>query len=407
MPTYLYEVRDPKGKVLQGQAEAPTRLELVRELETLEYVVLGVREKLPLLKRLKRKFSGVATVSVTELALFTRQLSLLISAGVPILKSLGCLLNQAWSPRLRAAIASVMDGVRDGKGFSNSLARNPRAFGPVYVSLVRAGEVSGSLDEILKRLSDFLERDMRLYQRLRSSLAYPALVFISSVAMTAFMVLHVFPAFVSFFEGLSLRLPFLTRIVLKTSQLFTDPWVLLALLLVVPYLSAQAWFYFTSTRGGRRQWAWLILHTPVLSRVHRDVMLARFCRTLGILIECGVPQLHSLEVAGSVVGNEIVYDELQALGVRVRDGHGSLARELINTKFFPPECAHMLRVGEESGKMPRILHRLADFYETELDLSLQTALALIEPLMLTIMGGIVGFILLAVFMPIYSLLEAL
>lgn len=407
MPKFLYEVRDPKGQVILGEGDAPTRLELVRELETLEYVILGIREKPGLLASWKRALANLGNVGLVELALFTRQFSLLMNAGIPILKALSCLLNQKWSPRLDAALRDVLEGVRTGKGLSNSLARNPRAFGVVYVSLVKAGEVSGGLDEILKRLSDFLERDMRLYHKLRASLTYPALVFIASFAMVGFMVLHVFPAFISFFHGLSLELPLLTRFVLGVTQILSQPLVLVGLALAIPYLLAQLWVYFTTTTGGRRRWSWLVLHIPVISRVQKEVILARFCRTLGILVECGIPQLQALEVAGSVTGNALVQQEVEAACVRLRDGNGSMSQELLHTSFFPPICGQMLRVAEEAGKVPKILFKLADAYEADLELSIQTALALLEPIMLTIMGGLVGFILLAVFLPIYSLLDAL
>ncbi len=407
MPKFLYEVRDPKGKVIMGEGTAPSRAELVQELERMECVVLGVREKPPLVTRFKRSLETFSTVGVTELAVFTRQLSLLMTAGIPILKALSCLLNQRWSPRLRGALLDVLEGVRSGKGLSNSLARNPRAFGVVYVSLVRAGEVSGGLDEILKRLSDFLERDMRMHQKLKASLTYPALVFIASFAMVGFMVLHVFPAFIGFFHGLSLELPLLTRLVLGVTQVLSRPLVLVALALLLPYLTLQLYVYFSTTPGGRRRWSWFILHLPVIAQVQQHVVLARFCRTLGILLDCGLPQLHALEVAGGVVGNSLIQQEVSEAAARLRDGNLSMSHELLQTSFFPPVCAHMLRVAEEAGKVPRILFKLADYYEAELDISIQTALALLEPLMLTIMGGIVGFILLAVFLPIYSLLDAL
>lgn len=407
MPKYVFEARDLKGNVIQGEGTAASRAELTRELETRQLTVLGLREKPALRKRLHRALQAFSQVGTVELAIFTRQLSLLMSAGIPILRALATLLNQSWSRHLRVALTDVLNGVRDGHGLSASLARNPRAFGVVFVSMVRAGEVSGGLDETLKRLADFLERDMRLYQKLKASLTYPALVFIASFAMVAFMVLHVFPAFIGFFNGLNLELPLLTRVVLEVTRTLANPLVIVALVLLGPYLMVRLYRYFSATPSGLRKWSWVLLHLPVISKVQRDVILARFCRTLGILIECGIPQLHALEVAGSVVGNALVQQEVREAAARLRDGGAAMSYELLQTSFFPPVCGHMLRVAEEAGRTPIILFKLADFYESELDISIQTALALLEPIMLTIMGGLVGFILLAVFMPIYSLLDAI
>lgn len=408
MPKFLYEVRDPEGQVILGEGIAPTRADVIRELEKHEgYTILAVRLKPSYHTRLRRELEKLTQPGLVELAIFTRQLALMMHAGIPILKALLCLQEQRWGKRLAGPLVQVTEGVRTGKGLSNSMAKYPRAFGVVYVSLVRAGEVSGALDEILKRLADFLERDTRIYQKLKASLTYPILVFMASVAMVAFMVLHVFPAFMRFFSGLALQLPLLTRALLAVTELFSRPYVLAALLLLGPYLLSQLYLYFTTTVGGRRKWAWIILQTPVISKVQKDVILARFCRTLGIMIECGIPTLHALEVAGSVVGNALVQQEIQQVSARLRDGSASLSRELMQTSFFPSVSAHMLRVAEEAGRVPNILFKLADFYEAEMELSIQTALALLEPIMLTFMGALVGFILLAVFLPIYSLLDNL
>lgn len=407
MPAYFYEVRDSDGEVILGEADAPSRAELVLELESLRYQILGIREKPRATPGYQLILDRFRRVSTAELALFTRQLSLLMSAGVPILKCFAVLLKQKWGGTLTLAIGNVAEGIRTGKSLSESMSKNPRAFSPVYVNLVKAGEISGGLDEVLKKLSDFLERDMKLYGRLQASLTYPVMIFLVSVSLTLFLMLYIFPAFIEFFEGLDLELPALSQILLTTTRLFTDPWVMFGLVVLLPYVAYQLLLYFATSTSGRRQLAWIILHSPVISTVHKNVMMARFCRTLGILLECAVPVMTSLEVVGSVVGNGLVQEEIRAVAQRVRDGNTSLSQELHNAEFFPPMCGHMLRAAEEAGKMPKILIRMADFYDNEVELSLLQLLALLEPLMLTVMGTVVGFILLAVFLPIYSLLDAL
>ncbi|MEW6279974.1 MAG: type II secretion system F family protein [Candidatus Eremiobacterota bacterium] len=407
MPAYYYEVKDAAGEVILGEADAPNRAELVRELESLQYVILGIREKPTAAARFRLILDRFGRVGVQELALFTRQFSLLMSAGVPLLKALNSLAQHGWSGRMLLAILGVAEGVRTGRTLSGSMERHPHAFAPVYVALIRAGEVSGGLEEIMRRLSDFLERDLKLHRRLQSSLTYPVFIFAISVLVTVFLVLFIFPAFIGFFEGLDLELPALSRFLLAATRLATDPWVVFSAMILIPFLAYQAFAYFATTDPGRRHWAWLVLRTPVVGTVHRNVVLARFCRTLGILLECGVPIMTALEVVGTVVGNGLVQEDLRGVGRRLRDGNTSLAEELLAARFIPDACGHMLTAAEQAGKVPRILGRLADHYDSEVELSLLEMLALLEPIMLAVMGAVVGFILLAVFMPIYSLLDAL
>lgn len=412
LPEFYYEVRDSQGRLVRGNLDAITRERAVRQLQELEQIVIAVQEVRPRwnpLGEMRRALHrwGYERVALRDVAIFTRQLSLLLAAGVPILRALESLRDQVWgSTYLTVVCSELAQAVSEGNRLSVAMSQHPRVFNGTYVSLVRAGESSGTLMEILSRLSSYLERSYRLSQKLRAALVYPALVFTLSLTMVFLMCSLVLPMFLQFFDGLAIRLPPATRSLIAVAAGLGNPWVMGAFALCLPLILYQI-HLLCQISSIRQRLEIFLFEFPVLGMLFVQLVSARFCRTACILLECGMGQMQTLDLLGDVVGSTVVSDEVEEMRANIRDGKGSFASELLNTSFFPSICGHMVGAAEESGTMPKIFSRLADFFDESVDEGIVRVLALIEPLMLGAMGVLVGLILVAVFQPIYALLENL
>ncbi|MBT9583303.1 type II secretion system F family protein [bacterium] len=412
MAQFHYEVRDSNGKLIKGQLETVNRERAVRQLQDLQYTVVVVAEMRPPwspvadFRRAIHRL-GYERVGLRDVALFTRQLALLMAAGVPIVKALEGLRDQVWaSPYLNVVCEDLLKWVHEGNRLSVALLQHPRIFSETYVSLVRAGEASGTVVEILDRLSSYMERNYRLTQKLQSALVYPALVFTLSLVLVFLMCSYILPMFLSFFEGMALRMPAATRGLIAVAASLGNPWVVSAFALCIPLVLYQI-HLMSKISTIRIRIENSVLGFPVFGKLFVQVVSARFCRTASILLDCGLGQMQSLDLLGDVVGSTVVSAEVEEMRANIRDGHGTFSSELLHTTFFPPICGHMLCAAEESGTMPQIFARLADFFDESVEDGITRVLALIEPLMLGVMGCIVGVILLSVFQPIYALLENL
>lgn len=407
MPTFFYRALDPQGEHVEGEAEGPSLRDVAHELKVIGYQVESLWERAPRLALRTAFLSLFRSVSALELALFTRQLAILLVNGVNLIEGLNGIKKQDVSPMLRSAVDEVIQGLEQGTGLSGALKARPDVFSAVYVSLVRSGEVTGQLDVVLNRLAYFLERDLNLVRRIKSAMMYPILIFVVSTAIVVFMVTFVFPQFMSFFAGLNLKLPLASRVLVTVTRTFQDPLFLATVLVGLPLLVHQLHRHFVRTDLGNRQLAAAMLALPLVGRIQSQVILARFCRTLAALLDSGVPQMVCMDVVADAVGNRSVTDQIDRAAQRVRDEGVTLSRALSQEKFFPRMCTQLLRVGEEVGHIAPLLNRLADSYEADLELSVGKFVALLEPLMMLVMGGLVGYVLLAIFLPIYSLLDAL
>ncbi len=322
------------------------------ELRKLGYEILGVWQKPPYLPGISiwRFFHRV---SVDELAIFTRQLSMFFSAGLGLLAGLESISKQGFSRQTAESAAELSQGLRDGRGLAASMAMRPAVFSPVYVRMVHAGESSGALDKILARLAEFLERDLLLQKRLRSSLAYPALIFVFSIAVVGFLLLFVFPMFVGFFNGLNVELPAITRSLLAITGFFRHPLVLATLFVGVPFLGYQVYQRVGRSDEAVHVLAQARLKIPLVGPLLRSVLLARFGRTLAILLEAGIPQLTALQTAGRAIGNKALEKAVERASLRVRDDGASLGAALGLEPLFPRDMVSMMAVGEEVGRLPQ------------------------------------------------------
>ncbi len=405
MPRFSYIVIDPSGKMRRGQADGPGHLDVVMELKKVGYEVQSVWQQPPVMGSLGiwRMFQRVP---LEELTLFTRQLSMFFGAGLGLLKGLDCLKQQGFSKKTSQAADDLSKSLRDGRGLSQSMALRPDVFSPVFTKLVYAGETSGALDDILKRLADYLERDLLLQKRLRSALAYPALIFAFSMSLVAFLVFFVFPMFVSFFDGLNLQLPLPTKSLIAVTSLLRDPVFLASTLFVGWGVTFVVYRELGRSDRGARFFDRMLLNIPLVGELQRSVLLARFSRTLAILLEAAVPQFLALEIVSGALGNREMEAALKRATEALKNGE-SLSEAMARESIFPALLTSMVAVGEEVGSLSRVLNLVADSFELDIDTSVSRLTVVLEPVMLGIMGIVVGYVLLAVFLPVYGLLEGL
>ena len=411
LATFFFEALDKQGSRRTGEIQAVGLPQATKWLQGQGYVILEVRAKRQPWHRLLwtkvALFLGWSQVGLRDLALFTRQLALLTESGIHILKSMECLGNQTWeSPLLGPIARDLGDQIREGAPLSQALSAHPAVFSPIYVSLVLASERSGSFSVMLLRLADYLERDYRFRARLSAALAYPALIFVTSLGLVMFLMIYVFPKFMSFFQGMDIHMPPATQALYILTRLLSEPWVVVLGFVLVPPLCYQLRRYL---RSGHGQYVrdLIVLAIPVVSSLHRHAVSARFCSGASLLMHCGLSQMQSLELLRGMVGSPVMERALIEMAINIRDHGSSFSKELFRIKYMPPYCAHLVAVGEESGKIPEILGRLATNLEDEVDLLAVQALNLLEPIILGIMGMAVAFVLWSVFVPIYMLVEVL
>lgn len=401
MPVFTYKALDYKGRVVEGEVTAPDVETVVSDLRKVRYTVTNVTQKKEFSFHISRVF-GLTRVSLYAVAVFTRQLATLLDAGIPMLRAVQGLSEQELDYRLTAAVTTVHKDLKEGLPLSRALARQPHVFSPIYVSMVRAGEMSGAMDEMLERLAALLEREFKLRKKVQAATSYPIMIFAIAVIITGLLVSYIFPTFIALFRGLSVDLPPATRALITISETLHNPMIVVPVVvgLVLGTFILNRYF---KTPIGRRQWSWLALEFPFIGELNRKVALTRMCRTLGTMIDSGIPVTHSLQVVAFSVGNAIVSDVLEEVQASMKSG-SHLSARLMEYPVFPPMVVQMIKVGEESGNMTIMLNKLAIFYDQEVEYTLEAFTALIEPIMISVMGAVVLFVLIAVFQPVYMLM---
>ena len=409
MPSFKYSARDQGGRTVTGIVSGKTQADAVADLRRRNLIVLDVRQSAGGAAKGKGKGGMLGALirrpSATkeQLVIFTRQLSTMISAGVPLLESLEVLQEQADTPGFRFVLDGVIESVRSGTDLSTALERFGRVFPKVYVSMVRAGEVSGQLDDILVRLAEYLEASAKLKRDIRAAMTYPVISLVLVLGIATFLMIGIVPKFKEIFDTLEIELPSLTLGVLAVSYALKNH--ILAVMAGLAGLIAL-FFIWKRTDWGERQWDWIALHVPVFGPLFQKVALSRFARTFATLIKSGVPILGALEIVSDTAGNRIISDTVDGAKENVRQGH-TLAEPLMESKVFPPMVTRMVQIGEKSGSLEQLLEKISDFYDDQVSAAVKTLTSMIEPIMIGIMGFMVGGIVLAVFLPIFELQKQL
>ena len=407
MATFAFRAVDVAGVPSRGQVEAGSKAQVTEQLRQRGLIVLDISEAREAFK-LESIFQRFKSVNMRNLAVFSRQFSTLIASGMPMLRSLSTLEEQTEDEMLKPAIASLRADVESGSSLHAAMERQPGVFDPLYRSMVRAGEGAGRLESALDRVAAQLEKLDALRRQVRSALMYPAVVFAIALIVMIVIVSFVVPVFVGIFEEIaaesteSAELPVMTQITVAISDFITTKWYLL-----IPIVAVLTYLFFRWKRSerGRVQWDRFTLKIPAkIGDVVQKVALARWSRTFSGTISSGVPILQAIEISGQTAGNAVIKEAMDDVYASVKRG-GSIAAPLAANSVFPPMVSHMVSVGEESGQLQLMLDKVADFYDAEVDAKVKALTSLIEPLMICIVGIMVGFIVISMYLPIFSLYD--
>ena len=411
MPMYAYKGIAPSGKTVNGvrDAESPKilRQNLRKDGVLVTSFELSKGGKAARAENAKKAglsrdvdFGGfLGGVKKAEVAAFTRQLATLIKSGIPLAESLGALVEQVTNQRFKAQLSEVRTAVNEGSSFADSLAKYPRLFDELFVSMVRAGELAGNLDDVLSRLADFLEASQKLKSKVTGAMIYPAVMVFIGTIIIAVLMIKVIPEITKTFTQQGKTLPWNTRILISVSGFIGSYWLWI---LIGGIAGGVAFVKWKASHGGKQVWHRFVLKLPVLGQLVRTINVARFSRTLGTMLNAGVPMLRALDAAKQTMGNVILQAAVEEAKRAVTEGE-SLAGTLKKSGQFPPTMIHMIAVGERAGQLEQMLERVSLTYEAEIDMKLSRFIALLEPLMLLGMGVAVAFIVISILQPIMDL----
>lgn len=396
MPTYAYKVKKSPAEVLTGTMEADTERMVSLRLKRMGYHPLFISEERG---RQELSLETLRRIRSQDVAIFTRQLSNLINAGMPLLKALSTLIDQTENPKLIKIIEDIGNHIQDGATLSESLSRHSQVFPPLYSSMVQAGEAGGMLDEVLERLANYQEKDQELRGKVRAAMTYPLLLTIVGIATIFVLVTFVIPKFVAMFHDLGQVLPLPTRILIRISSFMSNYWWLASIIVVLVILLINR---YAKTNYGGLAVDKLKLRLPLLGNIIRKLEISKFSRTLGTLLENGVPILSALQIVARTMRNREIAEEVKTAHKEVTEG-SKLETPLRKSPHFSAMVVNMIAIGEESGNLEEMLSRVARTYDQEVDRAVKAMTALLEPLMIIVLGGIVGFIVLSILLPIFQI----
>jgi type IV pilus assembly protein PilC len=399
MPSFVW-----KGKSLrtnqpqEGQVLADTRDAAIATLRRQQIQVTTIREKgreIPVMRRLPQR------IGAKRVAIFTRQFSVMLDAGLPLVQCLEILGDQEENRAFQTIIQTVRSDVESGASLADSMRKHPKAFDNLYTNMVAAGEAGGILDVILQRLSTYIEKAVKLKSQVKSAMIYPVAIIVIAAFVVFIILWKVIPVFAQLFAGLGGEMPLLTRVVIESSNFVGRYFPFILILLVVGGVALSR---YHKTYRGRRVIDGALLRFPVIGMLLRKIAVSRFCRTLSTLTASGVPILDGLEITAKTAGNAIVEDAVMAVRKSVEEGK-TISEPLAETKVFPPMVVQMINVGEQTGALDQMLSKIADFYEDEVDTAVAGLMKLLEPVMIAILGAVIGTIVAAMYLPLYSVLS--
>ena len=400
MSTFAYKALDPTGNTVQGEIEAEDKVAVASQLRARGLIVVDIDEQNAgggdIFERFKK-------VKADELTIMTRQFSTMVSSGMSMLRALYVLEDQQENPKLKEAISQVRKDVEAGLGLSDALARHPDIFNELYVAMVQAGETGGILEETLHRVADQLEKDASLRRQIKSAMVYPIVIFsfagVVVIALVAFLV----PVFEGVFKDFGGKLPAITQVTVTFSHLITrQPYIPIAIIVGTTW----AFRRWKKSKRGHEQWDRIKLRFPFkIGDIVQKVALARFSRTYSALIAAGVPMLEAIEITGRTSGNVVVENAMNAVHESVRNGGTIAAPMRTEPDAFPGMVVQMVAVGEETGALDSMLSKIADFYEDEVEASVKALTSILEPIMIILVGGIVGFVVVAMYLPLFKVYD--
>lgn len=401
MPTFSYQAKDEKGGLIQGTMEAEGQTAVASRLQAMGYFPLRIRDE----KKARHAAAGFfqnlgrQRVKTADLTTFNRQMSDLVGAGVPLVKALNILVTQTPNETLRDIVNQISSDVQGGDTLAQAMAKHPRAFSKLFVAMVRAGETGGMLEGVLQRLADFAEAEQELKGRVQSILIYPAIMIVVGATAVTILMTVVMPKIVRIYQDMNQALPGLTQTLIAISNVFAQFWWAIGGGVIALVLAT---WRFYQTEDGKTLFDKWALQMPVLGSVIQRREIARFARTFGSLLRNGVSILPALEIVTEVMANNVVRREVGQIPHHISQGEG-VANPLRQSKVFPPVVVNMIAIGEETGRMADVLLRVARSYEVEVDRAIRNLVSLIQPMIILILGLVVGFIVIAMLLPIFSL----
>lgn len=411
MPLYAYKGIAPSGKTVAGarDAESPKALRHILRKDGVHITSFELTKGGKAAAAQNAKKGGLSRevdlggllggVRKSEIAAFTRQLATLLRSGIPLAESLGALVDQVPNQRFKAQLTEVRTAVNEGTSFGDALAKHPRVFDELFVSMIRAGELAGNLDVVLGRLADFLEASQKLKSKVQGAMIYPAIMVVIGTLIIAVLMVKVIPEITKTFAQQGKTLPINTRFLIGVSGFLGRHWLLIFISVIASLVIFTKW---KSTPGGKQIWHRFVLRLPALGPLVRVINVSRFARTLGTMLQAGVPMLRSLDAAKATMTNVLLQQAVEDAKKAVTEGE-SLAGTLKRSGQFPPTMIHMTAVGEKAGQLEQMLERVAAAYESEIETKLARFIALLEPLMLLGMGVVVAFIVISIIQPIMDL----
>jgi type IV pilus assembly protein PilC len=399
--TFAYKVRDRGGRLVSGTLEADSQAAVSTKLRQMGFAPILIEEHKTSMAKMEIKLPWGGKVKQKDLAVFSRQFATMINSGLSLLRSLNILSEQTENPNFARVIAEVRSDVEKGMSLSQAVAKHPKVFKRLYVAMIRAGEIGGVLDSVLLRLAENLEKDLTLRQKIKSAMTYPAVVFCLVILIMIGMLIFVVPTFKNLYRDLGGDLPLPTRVLVALSDKAKQFWYIGATLMIGSFVGLRRW---VNTEKGRGRWDALKLRAPIFGQLVHKSALSRFSRTLSVLMRSGVPILQSLEIVQETVNNVVVSNAVRDVAASVKEGE-SIAKPLERHAIFPPMVVQMIAVGEETGALDTMLAKISDFYDQEVEATVEALTSLIEPVLIAVMGVVVGGMVVALYMPMFNIIN--
>lgn len=397
--TFTYKVKDKQGKLLTGMLEGDNQATVATKLKQMGFVVINITEKAAS-PTLSETFQRLSKVKLKDIAIFSRQFATMINAGLSLTKCLAILTEQTQNKNLSRVIDQVRKDVEGGSALSEALSKHPKIFQNLFVSMVKAGETGGVLDEVLLRVADHYEREGNLRRKIKSAMAYPMAVFAFAILLMFAMITFIVPVFEKMFENIGGELPLPTQILVNMSKFTRSYWYLVFAVIAGMMYAAKS---FIKTEKGLEIVDSLKLKIPVFGELTMKLSISKFSRTLGTLLASGVPILSSLDIVAETSGNVIIARDVKSAGVSIKEGE-TISAPLSESKVFPPMVVQMISVGEETGVLDGMLQKIADFYDEEVTSTVNTLTSLIEPFMILGIGLLVGAMLVSLYLPMFQVI---